>query len=107
MLAGVRGFVRVGVGDDFWYIEKGGRQVIHIDGSLGEGGGQILRTSLSLAAITGKDVTIENIRANREKPGLRPQHLITNIAIVQRFLDVGFRVDRAIGEMGIVERVEG
>lgn len=55
--------------------------MIHIDGSFGEGGGQILRTSLALAAITGKDVTIENIRANREKPGLRPQHLTGVIAL--------------------------
>ena len=39
------------------------------------GGGQILRTSLSLAAVTGKPVQLENIRANREKPGLMRQHL--------------------------------
>ncbi len=55
--------------------------MIHIDGSLGEGGGQILRTSLSLAAITGQPVTIDNIRANRDKPGLRPQHLTGALAI--------------------------
>ncbi len=52
-----------------------------IDGSFGEGGGQILRTSLSLAAITRQDVTIENIRAGREKPGLRPQHLTGALAV--------------------------
>jgi RNA 3'-terminal phosphate cyclase (ATP) len=46
-----------------------------IDGSYGEGGGQILRTALSLAAVLGKDIEIERIRAGREKPGLRPQHL--------------------------------
>ena len=46
-----------------------------IDGSQGEGGGQVLRTSLSLAALTGKAFRIEKIRANRSKPGLRPQHL--------------------------------
>ena len=46
-----------------------------IDGSLGEGGGQILRTSLSLSIITGKPFEIINIRAGRENPGLRPQHL--------------------------------
>jgi RNA 3'-terminal phosphate cyclase (ATP) len=49
--------------------------MIDIDGSDGEGGGQILRTSLSLAAITGKPVTITNIRAKRKKPGLAAQHL--------------------------------
>ncbi|NIS63000.1 MAG: RNA 3'-phosphate cyclase [Proteobacteria bacterium] len=46
-----------------------------IDGSYGEGGGQILRTALSLSAVLGKDVEIERIRCGREKPGLRPQHL--------------------------------
>jgi RNA 3'-terminal phosphate cyclase (ATP) len=48
---------------------------IHIDGSFGEGGGQVLRTSLSLAAITGKRLHIDKIRANRPKPGLAKQHL--------------------------------
>lgn len=47
---------------------------IVLDGSTGEGGGQILRTALSLAAITGKPFSIERIRANRDKAGLRPQH---------------------------------
>jgi RNA 3'-terminal phosphate cyclase (ATP) len=46
-----------------------------IDGSHGEGGGQILRSTLSLAVITGRPVRIENIRANRKKPGLAAQHL--------------------------------
>ncbi len=49
--------------------------MLKIDGSLGEGGGQILRTSLSLAAVTGRPFTLTNIRANRKQPGLRPQHL--------------------------------
>ena len=48
---------------------------IEIDGSHGEGGGQILRTALSLAAILGKKIRISNIRAGRRKPGLQPQHL--------------------------------
>jgi RNA 3'-terminal phosphate cyclase (ATP) len=48
---------------------------IQIDGSYGEGGGQILRTSLSLALITGRPFQITNIRANRKKPGLLRQHL--------------------------------
>jgi len=50
--------------------------MITIDGSQGEGGGQILRTSLALAAITGTPVTIERIRAKRPKPGLQRQHLV-------------------------------
>jgi RNA 3'-terminal phosphate cyclase (ATP) len=46
-----------------------------LDGSVGEGGGQILRTALSLAALTGRPFEIERIRANRRKPGLLRQHL--------------------------------
>jgi RNA 3'-terminal phosphate cyclase (ATP) len=46
-----------------------------IDGSTGEGGGQVIRTSLSLAAITGRAVEIVNVRARRTRPGLQPQHL--------------------------------
>ena len=53
---------------------------IHIDGSTGEGGGQILRTSLSLAMITGQPVRIEHIRARRPKPGLMRQHLACVLA---------------------------
>ena len=49
--------------------------MIAVDGSLGEGGGQILRTAVSLAAVLGKDVRISNIRAGRSQPGLKPQHL--------------------------------
>lgn len=49
--------------------------MIQIDGSYGEGGGQILRTSLSLAAITGEPIRIDCIRAGRQKPGLAAQHL--------------------------------
>lgn len=49
--------------------------MLMIDGSQGEGGGQVLRTSLSLAALTGRPFTLTNIRANRKQPGLRPQHL--------------------------------
>ncbi|MGV6852242.1 MAG: RNA 3'-terminal phosphate cyclase [bacterium] len=48
---------------------------INIDGSQGEGGGQILRTSLSLSMHLGKAVRIGNIRAGRNKPGLLRQHL--------------------------------
>lgn len=51
------------------------RSMIIIDGSAGEGGGQIFRTSLSLAICLGKAVTIKNIRAKRNKPGLLRQHL--------------------------------
>ncbi|MCK4486170.1 MAG: hypothetical protein KAU38_05325 [Desulfobacterales bacterium] len=49
---------------------------MEIDGNYGEGGGQILRTALALAAILQRPVEIRNIRAGRKKPGLRPQHLM-------------------------------
>ena len=49
---------------------------IEIDGSHGEGGGQILRTVVSLSALTGKPIRVKNIRANRPKPGLKMQHLV-------------------------------
>jgi RNA 3'-terminal phosphate cyclase (ATP) len=49
--------------------------MLHLDGSYGEGGGQILRTALSLSALTGGAIRIERIRAGRSKPGLKPQHL--------------------------------
>lgn len=51
------------------------QETITIDGSYGEGGGQIIRTSLSLSAITGQPVEVVNVRARRTKPGLQPQHL--------------------------------
>jgi RNA 3'-terminal phosphate cyclase (ATP) len=50
---------------------------IEIDGSHGEGGGQVLRTSLALSLITGKPFRLFNVRAGREKPGLQPQHLMS------------------------------
>jgi len=49
--------------------------MISIDGAYGEGGGQVLRTSLSLASITNQPIRIERIRAGRQKPGLAAQHL--------------------------------
>lgn len=49
--------------------------LVIIDGSQGEGGGQVLRSALALSLITGKKLEITNIRAHRSKPGLRPQHL--------------------------------
>lgn len=49
--------------------------MLTIDGSQGEGGGQIVRSSLALSLVTGKPVTIERVRAGRRKPGLGRQHL--------------------------------
>lgn len=50
-------------------------RAIDIDGAYGEGGGQLVRTAVALAAITGREVRIANIRAKRDKPGLAPQHV--------------------------------
>lgn len=50
--------------------------MLELDGSHGEGGGQILRTSLALSMVTGTPVRIRNIRARRSKPGLQRQHLV-------------------------------
>ena len=49
--------------------------IITIDGSQGEGGGQVLRSSLALSLVTGRPLVIEKIRAGRKKPGLMRQHL--------------------------------
>jgi RNA 3'-terminal phosphate cyclase (ATP) len=59
--------------------------MLTIDGSQGEGGGQILRTALALSLITGKAFNLANIRAKRPKPGLMRQHL----ACVQAAVAVG------------------
>jgi RNA 3'-terminal phosphate cyclase (ATP) len=58
-------------------------RMIEIDGSHGEGGGQILRTSIALAAVTGEQVRIGNIRAGRPVPGLQPQHLTSIEAVAE------------------------
>lgn len=54
--------------------------MITLDGSFGEGGGQILRSSLALSLITGQPFRIERIRARRKKPGLLKQHLTAVMA---------------------------
>ncbi|HNQ24606.1 MAG TPA: RNA 3'-terminal phosphate cyclase [Phycisphaerae bacterium] len=57
--------------------------MLTIDGSFGEGGGQILRTALALSLLTGQPLRLERIRARREKPGLRQQHLTAVNAATQ------------------------
>lgn len=52
-----------------------GQNTLELDGAFGEGGGQILRTSLALSLITGRPFHLRNVRAGRPKPGLHPQHL--------------------------------
>ncbi len=57
--------------------------LIEIDGSFGEGGGQILRTALSLSLVTGKPFQLDKIRAGRQKPGLLRQHLTAVLAAAE------------------------
>ena len=57
--------------------------MIHINGTHGEGGGQILRSALGLSLVTGKPFTIEDIRGKRKKPGLLQQHLTAVNAAVR------------------------
>jgi RNA 3'-terminal phosphate cyclase (ATP) len=56
---------------------------VTIDGRYGEGGGQILRSALTLSALSGLPVYIDHIRSNRKRPGLRPQHLIAVNALAE------------------------
>jgi RNA 3'-terminal phosphate cyclase (ATP) len=51
------------------------RDLVTLDGSLGEGGGQVLRSALTLSLVTGRAFRIENIRSRRSRPGLLAQHL--------------------------------
>ncbi len=51
------------------------KSILRIDGSYGEGGGQILRTALALSCVLKRPIDITNIRKSRKKPGLQPQHL--------------------------------
>jgi len=74
--------------------------MIEIDGSFGEGGGQILRTALSLSALFMKPFRIFNIRKGRKKPGLMPQHLTC-----VRAMQLLSRAEVTGGEMGSTELV--
>ncbi len=72
-------------------------RVVEIDGSMGEGGGQILRYSLALSALLLRPLRIYNIRAKRSNPGLRPQHLTAVRALAEI---TGARVEGArVGSM--------
>jgi RNA 3'-terminal phosphate cyclase (ATP) len=56
---------------------------VHVDGSMGEGGGQVLRVAIALSAATGTPLHITDIRANRSKPGLRAQHMAAVHAVAR------------------------
>ncbi len=57
--------------------------ILTIDGSQGEGGGQVLRSSLALSLVTGRPLVVEKIRAARKKPGLLRQHLTAVLAAAE------------------------
>jgi len=57
--------------------------MIEIDGSIGEAGGQVLRTACALSAVTKKPCRVFNVRKGRSKPGLMPQHLLGIQALAQ------------------------
>ena len=56
---------------------------IQLEGAMGEGGGQVLRTALSLSLLTGRPFVLSQVRARRDRPGLRPQHLTAVQAAAQ------------------------
>lgn len=68
-------------------------EFVKIDGSFGEGGGQIVRTALTLSCITRKPIILEKIRQKRKKPGLKPQHL-TAIKILQKIFNAKVEGDK-------------
>ncbi len=74
--------------------------MLEIDGSRGEGGGQILRSSLALSMIVGKPVSITKIRAGRKKPGLMQQHL-TSVRAAAEICNADVQ-GAEIGSLGIV-----
>ncbi len=75
--------------------------MIRIDGSQGEGGGQITRTAVALSAITGKPCTIDKIRSNRPNPGLQSQHLASVRAVAEL---CGTKLDAKVGDTSLVFR---
>lgn len=85
--------------------------MIVIDGSYGEGGGQILRSAVALSVITRKPIEVRNIRAKRSNPGLRPQH-VAAIKILAKIsdaevhnLEVGSRIIRFIPKQVNVKNI--
>ena len=80
-------------------VRKIVEDLVHIDGSYGEGGGSIVRFSVAFAALLKKPVEITNIRSNRENPGLRIQHL-TGINLIQQIFG-GTLHGAEVGSTGI------
>ena len=109
-------------------MQAANERLVENIGSYGEGGGQMLRTSLALSAIFKKPVTIypiKPIKANRKTPCLRPRHqksgdglargessfttqrvthpLITNLWVLQQFVNLHFSLSGEVGNMGRVD----
>ena len=85
--------VRMSISDDHGRVEKMGRpDLLVLDGAHGEGGGQILRTSLSLSIMFRRPIRIGNIRKSRRNPGLAAQHL-TAVQAAGRLCDARIRGD--------------
>lgn len=72
---------------------------LEIDGAMGEGGGQVLRTALSLSMVTGRSFRITRIRAGRKRPGLARQHL-TAVRAAAEVCGAGVR-GAEIGSMAV------
>lgn len=73
---------------------------MRIDGSYGEGGGQIVRSAVALSALTGQEIRIDNVRAKRGKPGLAAQHLTAVMGVASLCdgeVDDGFIGSTSIG----------
>ena len=61
-------------------------EILEIDGSFGEGGGQIVRTAITLSSILSIPISVKNIRKGRSKPGLKPQHIMA-LKILKKICD--------------------
>lgn len=79
--------------------------LVEVDGSFGEGGGQLLRYSVALAALLGKRLRVFNIRAKRSNPGLRPQHL-NAVKLIADLVDAEVR-GLSVGSMEVLVEPRG
>jgi RNA 3'-terminal phosphate cyclase len=77
--------------------------MLEIDGSYGEGGGQLLRTAVALAALTATPIRFRSIRMKRDKPGLAPQH-IAAVRAVSELCDTRRGAER-VKDAGLKDRM--